>query len=83
MKFNLEVGSSVIDEDDQTLIAKNVSNGDSGVVWKSKAMGNQVIMFNSLNDFKQDINKQMMRRLQNATVRNMAGFQGVGNGPVE
>ena len=31
-------------------------------------------MFNSLNDFKTDIKQSMMRKLQNATVRNMAGF---------
>ena len=40
-------------------------------------------MFNSLNDFATDIKKQMMKKLQNATVRNVAGFRGGANQPIE
>ena len=36
---------------------------------------NKVAMFNSLNDFKHDIKQSMMRKLQNATVRNANGFR--------
>ena len=40
-------------------------------------------MFNSLNDFKVDIEKQLSRKLQNATVRGITGFHGGHNQPIE
>lgn len=68
LKFNLEVGSSVIDD------SYNKQRGsalDGSVEWVS-GLKNQVLMFNSLNDFKTDIKK--MQKL-NSTVRNVAGFR--------
>jgi len=73
LNFNVEVGSSVIDDTDQ-----RATNLEASAQWNG-GLRNQVLMFNSLNDFKTDIKKQMMRKLQNATVRNVAGFRAAAN----
>ena len=51
LKFNVEVGSSVIDDTD-----KRATNFEKSPEW-NQGLRNQVLMFNSLNDFKTDIKK--------------------------
>jgi len=52
LKFKLEVGGSSLEKDN----SKNVSNLEIVPKWNEN-VNNQVIMFNSLNDFNTDIKK--------------------------
>lgn len=79
LKFNVEVGSSIIDDSGDK---RRISKLEASPQW-NQGLKNQVLMFNSLNDFKTDIKKQMMRKVQNATVRNVAGFKAAANQPID
>ena len=54
LKFSLEVGSSIIDEN----FANRASElTKQPIEWVSPGVKNQLLMFNSLNDFKTDIKR--------------------------
>jgi len=57
LNFNVEVGFSIIDEEDP----KRATNFDKQADWNA-GLKNQVLLFNGLHDFKTDIKKQMMRK---------------------